>query len=357
MGRVIQRVALGLLALAAAILVLAFGYRAWRQNENARALAITSPNGIDEAAFVKIGGIDQWLTIRGENRANPVVLILHGGPGGAMSMMSILFRSWERDFTVVQWDQRGAGRTYGRNGTDEKPMTAERMTRDGIEVAEYLVERLRKKKIVLLGHSWGSELGVLMAKRRPDLFHAYVGTGQVVAKEEKEEILYARLMKRLEAAHDRDGIVRLQAIGPPPYKSEDDLEAERAIQGRFDVPSEKGFFSMIIRVLLFSPDTSLGDLYEYNQGRHFAGDSLYKELLGYDARKLGSRFDLPVFIFNGDHDLTTPADLAKAWFDTLEAPKKEFVILRGGGHSALMTMPDIFLAELKARVRPIAMRN
>src|SRR4051794_204548 len=119
MVRLIVRGLVGLLVFLVAALAIALLYRAWRQHENAQALATTSAHGIAEASFVKIGGIEQWITIRGENRENPVVLMLHGGPGGAMSNLSAIFRPWENDFTVVQWDQRGAGKTYARNGANE----------------------------------------------------------------------------------------------------------------------------------------------------------------------------------------------------------------------------------------------
>ncbi len=347
-----------LLLVAAAIAVLGFlGYRAWRQHDNVRAAAITTPNGIDEKSFVRIGGIEQWVTIRGRDRANPVILILHGGPGSATSQLAPVFRSWEKDYVVVQWDQRGSGRTYGRNGANEQPMTVARMVKDGIELSQYLLIHLHKKKLVLLGHSWGSELGVLMVKADPGLFSAYVGTGQVVAKEEKEEILYARLLAKLVAAHDADGIAKLKSVGPPPYKSEADLDVERTIQNRFETATERDFQSRMTPVVLYSPDVSLKDIYDFFQGKDFAGEALYHELLSYDARKLGPRFDVPMFVFNGDHDLTTPADLAKTWFDTIDAPQKAFALLKGGGHSALMTMPEVFLAELNRQVRPIALQN
>lgn len=344
-------------ALAVIAVLGALGYRAWRQHESAQALAITTPNGISEAAFVKLGGIEQWVTIRGEDRDNPVILMLHGGPGSATSMMSAVWRGWEKDFTVVQWDQRGSGRTFGKNGENEGPMTIDRLKRDGIELAQYLITHLHKRKIILLGHSWGSELGVLMVKAEPGLFFAYVGTGQVVAKSEKETVLYNRLMAKLKAANDNDGIAKLQAIGAPPYESEEELGRQRSLQNRFEVASERALEDKMTPIVLYAPDTSLSDIYAYVQGKDFAGEALYQEVLGYDARKLGRDFAVPMFVFNGDHDLTTPHDLAKAWFDTIEAPQKEFVILKGGGHAALLTMPDVFLTELVARVRPIAMKS
>ncbi len=151
------------------------------RERNARDYAITAPNGIDEGRYVPLGGIEQWITIRGEDRKNPVLLFLHGGPGDATNPWSYaVFRTWFKSFTVVQWDQRGTGRTLGKSGPSiASTITIERMRDDGIELAEMLRSTLQKDKILLVGHSWGSTLGAFMAKARPDLFSAFVGTGQV----------------------------------------------------------------------------------------------------------------------------------------------------------------------------------
>jgi pimeloyl-ACP methyl ester carboxylesterase len=345
------------IAIVVASLVLgasALTYRAWRQHETAQLLAIDTSRGIREASFVRLGGIDQWVQIRGEDRNNPVLLILAGGPGNSLVPLTPVFRRWEKLFTVVQWDQRGAGRTYGRNADLEASMTIDRMVDDGLELSRYLLDHLHARKVILIGHSWGTVLGVRMIKARPEMFAAYVGTGQVVAKEEKEEILYARLMEKVRAAHDDDGIAKLDAIGAPPYKTQHDLLIERDVSERYDTEAERNLEATLRPVVLFAPDFSLRDIYTMLQGSKFAGNAIYPEMLTYDARKLGPRFDVPFFIFNGDRDLVTPSDLAKQYFDTIEAPQKDFVVLEGGGHSALLTMPDRFLSELVARVRPLA---
>jgi pimeloyl-ACP methyl ester carboxylesterase len=112
--------------------------------------------------FVPIGGIEQWITVTGSDRSNPVVLNLHGGPGAvATPFAEAMFGDWYEDFTVVQWDQRGAGRTYAKTGPEiQATMTMERMVQDGIEVAEFLQQHLGKEKIILTGGSWGSLLGL-----------------------------------------------------------------------------------------------------------------------------------------------------------------------------------------------------
>ncbi|MGH7695704.1 MAG: alpha/beta fold hydrolase, partial [Gemmatimonadaceae bacterium] len=151
------------------------------RKRNAIDYGITAPNGIDEGKYVTIGGVEQWITIRGEDRSNPVLLFLHGGPGDATNPWSYAaFRPWLRKFTLVQWDQRGAGKTLGKNGPSlGGTITLDRMVSDGIELTELLRKTLNQDKVILVGHSFGSILGVLMVKSRPDLYHAFVGTGQV----------------------------------------------------------------------------------------------------------------------------------------------------------------------------------
>src|SRR5262249_12629821 len=145
---------------------------------------------------------EQWVTIRGWDRKNPVLLFLHGGPGEVTDLWTYaLFAPWERHFTVVQWDQRGAGRTLRKSGPSIAPTsTLERMVKDGVEIAEYLRKSLGKEKIILVGHSFGSILGVLMARARPDLFYAFVGTGQVGDATRNYAVAYEALVAKARAA-------------------------------------------------------------------------------------------------------------------------------------------------------------
>ena len=143
--------------------------------------AIAAPKAIDESGFVRIGGIDQWIAIQGIDRSNPVILYLHGGPGEAQSPFLDQFKQWEHDFTVVNWDQRGSGKTYEKNGKATPDVTLDRLADDAIALTEYVLRKLGKKKLVLIGQSVGTVLGLKVALRRPDLYYAVVGTGQLVS--------------------------------------------------------------------------------------------------------------------------------------------------------------------------------
>src|SRR5262249_9691710 len=150
----------------------------------------------------------------------PVILLLHGGPGDATNPWGYAgFRSWLRHFTVVQWDQRGTGRTLGKNGASLGPtITIERMTQDGIELADLLRKTLAQNKVILVGHSWGSILGVHMVKARPDLFSAFVGTGQVVDPARNYSVAYAEVLKAAERRGEQRAVRELLEIGPPPWR-------------------------------------------------------------------------------------------------------------------------------------------
>jgi pimeloyl-ACP methyl ester carboxylesterase len=349
----------GLLALMLLVVAATGGallYRAWRQHENALALRISTPNGIEETRYVRLGGVDQWIQIRGDDRANPVLLFVHGGPGSAESPMSSLLRPWEKYFTVVMWDQRDAGKTFARNGA-VRDMSLPRVAEDGIALAEFLRRHLHKKRIILLGHSWGTMVGVRMAKERPDLFSAYVGTGQVVSIAEKEPVIYARTLARLRAAHNDAGIQALRKLGPPPYKSADDLLVERNWSARSDIAPERDIYSNMAPVVLFAPGWSLWDTYEALQAGNSAEAATFAADANYDARALGPKFAIPFFIINGEWDHITPSDLAKPYFDSIQAPVKQFVLLKGAGHSAVLTEPEVFLHELVTHVRPLAIAN
>ncbi len=355
MRRTALRSAFALVALIVVLAAASLGYRAWRQHENAQALAIHTPNGIEEAMFVPIGGIGQWVQIRGEDRRNPVLLFIHGGPGSSETPMSSLFRPWEKYFTIVMWDQRCAGKTFAQNGAQScRGLSIAGVARDGIALTNYLRGRLHKAKIVLLGHSWGTMVGLRMVHEQPALFSAYVGTGQVVSIAEKEPVIYARTMARLRAAHAEDGIKALEKTGPPPYKSDEDLMTERKWSNRYDIPAERDLYSNMAPVVLFAPGWSLWDINEFLQGSKVADPETLEADNSYDARDLGPKFDVPFFIFEGEFDNITPADLARKYFDRIEAPHKDFVLLKGAGHSAVLTEPGAFLHELVTRVRPIA---
>jgi pimeloyl-ACP methyl ester carboxylesterase len=353
--RCFLRVAGASILLCIVVIVGALGYRAYRQQEVARVLAIHSSNGIQEAMFVKIGGIEQWVQIRGQDQRNPVLLIVHGGPGVSLMAYTPLFHTWEKYFTVVQWDQRGDGRTYGQNGqSGSQPVTIDQMSRDGIELSQFLLGHLHKPRLVLLGHSWGSVLALRMVKLRPDLFYTYVGTGQIVSEQADWGAAYTELLQKVTAAHDQKASMELAAAGPPPYKTAAAALALRKWLDVYGTQAERDLTKMAWRMVLVAPNYSLIDIYNFWASARFSGPITYDDLNRFDARKLGKDFNLPIVIIEGDSDLITPASFARRYFDDIRAPKKTFITLHSGGHSAMLTMPDRFLDALLMHVRPLA---
>ena len=168
-------------------------YRYLARKKIAESRAIHAPDGIEVLEPVTIGGIQQWIEIRGESVKNPILLFIHGGPGSASIPIARGFQGpWEKYFTVVQWDQRGAGKTYSQNSKEVQraTMNMERMQEDTLEVVNYLRRRFQRDKIFVLGHSWGSVLGLQLAHYHPDLLYAYVGVGQATSAWKNEDVLY-----------------------------------------------------------------------------------------------------------------------------------------------------------------------
>ena len=315
---------------------------------------------VDEAGLVRIGGIQQWVVIEGQDCANPVVLIVHGGPGNPNTPFAhALFGTWTRNFTVVQWDQRGSGKTYAAHKPGESDvLTMERLTQDGVEVARYAAQRLGKRKVILMGGSWGSALAVNMAIAAPDLFHAYVGTAQLVNYQDDMSASYAHTLKLAQSSGDADAIAKLEKIGPPPWTSPRNFGILRRVTRKYEAmrtdPAPKGWFS-------FAPgyDTpdyqaayEAGEDYSFLQFVGLAGDGMGPKI---DLKRLGTRFAMPIYLLQGEEDLVTPPEISKAYFDGLSAPAKAFLLLPRTGHDPNPAMIDAQLRILTSRIRSAAM--
>lgn len=320
----------------------------------------SSPRAVDEQEFVKIGGVEQWVSIRGNDRDAPVLLMVHGGPGAAWSGFSAQeasWRNWEKDFIVVCWDQRGAGRTFGRSGPVGDDISIERMAQDGVEVTQFVEQRLHKSRVILMGVSWGSVVGVYMVKARPDLFYAYVGTGQVVNWRKGEVVGYAQTLERARAAKDQEAIDALEKIGPAPYRAQRSLGVHSNWAGHFEPGAMTS--AELLAMPFSAPGYSKADAQNWLSGLetsqdHFLGEQMDGPLERLDLTELGTNFAVPVFIFQGAEDDITPASLAKSFADALHAPKVQYVPIANAGHYAFITKPDLFLKLLNERVRPLA---
>jgi pimeloyl-ACP methyl ester carboxylesterase len=306
--------------------------------------------------YVRLGGIDQWVTIRGQDRQNPVLLFVHGGPGDVTNPWSFaLFAAWEKRFTVVQWDQRGAGRTLQKTGPSiASTMTLDRMAQDGIELSEYLQKHLGRDKdndkIVLVAHSFGSILGLRMVQARPDLFSAYVGTGQVSDETKNYSVAYLALLEKAQATGNQQAVAELRRIGPPPYANGEGYGVQRKWANSFEGADR--FLAGTLGLALVAPGNSVRDLNDSIDGQILSGDRLVPQVRSSTPKDLGLEFAAPMFFFQGTEDFTTPTALASQYLAAIKAPHKEFVPINGG-HFAVFMNSDQFLKELVAHVLPL----
>jgi pimeloyl-ACP methyl ester carboxylesterase len=337
----------------------AVGGLAWRrarQRQVANALEIDTPNRIVEQRFVRIGGIDQWIQLRGEDRDNPVLLVLHGGPGWPNAVFTLPLRPWERHFTVVQWDHRGAGKTLGRNGkAGSGEMTFDRRVTDAVEVVEFLQGHLGVDKVVVVAESMGTLTGLPLARRRPDLFHALVATDLYVDMVANEARKWQLTLERLRAAGNQKGVAALEEIGGDPARW--DLQAwntNMAWAFRTNLPTPNLDRRLLFPLALSSPLYTLRDLATLFTGFQWSTAQMFQELRAWDARRLGTRFEVPFFLFQGETDVITLTTPATEYFAEVEAPAKGLALISDAGHFAAFTQPDRFLDELLTQVRPLA---
>ena len=333
-------------------------YRAMRQRQVAKELAIDTPNGIVEERFIRIGGIDQWIQIRGEDRANPVLLVLHGGPGWPNAVFNLPLRSWEKDFTVVQWDHRGAGKTlglYGKAGSGE--MTFDRRVADAIEVCEYLRNHLHKDKVILLAESMGTLTGTPLVMRRPDLFHAYVGIGQVISTRENERLSFEYGLRTARERGNQQAIREMEAIAP--YPGNTPITRERIIVARKwpqfygGLTAYRETSDYFYRAARLSPEYDDRDRCAINAGSVFTLGKLLDEFLQVDFTGV-REFPIPVVMFMGRHDYTTPSEPTAQWIDAVKAPYKRGVWFEHSAHMMPWEEPGKTLVSLLEHVRPLA---
>jgi pimeloyl-ACP methyl ester carboxylesterase len=313
---------------------------------------------ISEEGFVPIDGIDQWVTIRSADCANPVVLIVHGGPGNPSTPFAeSLYGPWEKDFTIVQWDQRGSGNTFARNpDTATGPLTMALMARDGTEVAAYATRRLGKRQVILFGSSWGSALAVNMLKLKPELFSAYQGTSQLVEYRANQNATYERVLELTRAAGDQEAVTSLEALGAPPWENPRAFGIVRRITRRYEAkttqpaPGTWWKFPSEYETAAYQAAYTAGEDYSYIQLVGTKGDGMLSRI---DLPALGTTFPMPVFIIQGKEDLLTMPIVTKAYFDRIKAPTKSYILLDKVGHDPNPLMVDAQFRVLKTQIAPL----
>jgi pimeloyl-ACP methyl ester carboxylesterase len=307
----------------------------------------TAKPPVDESGFVSIGGLEQWIAVQGQDTENPAILYLHGGPGEAQSPFLAQFRPWEQDFTLINWDQRGSGRTFGRNGAGTPDMSLDRMASDTIAVAEYALRRLAKPKLILVGQSWGAILGLVAVQRRPELFYAFVGTGQPVNAtltiEDREK------WARTQAANDSAALKQLDDVRD---LSPTDVKRVMASGKWMMAPADLAYLQIQKQFTGPPPFPTEGTVADWVAGYQFTARKLYAESMAFDARKSTMDMPIPCFVIQGRDDHVAPFDAAQAYVRDLRAPQKAFIAI-DGGHYACFTSTGQFLSALQTCVGPM----
>lgn len=354
----------GIVALLVVVIIGLPIFRSVVQHQTAQARTpIDKSIGVDEFYKLKIGGVDQWIRARGTDRRNPVLLYLHGGPGTPMIPFAHVFQNeWEKHFIVVQWDQRGAGKTrFASNAAKvDKSVDYRQMQSDAHELTQFLKAWYEKPKIFLLGHSWGSMLGISLVRDFPEDYFAYVGTGQVVRMQDNEKLGYDFTLKTAEAKGDRQAVAELRAIAPYPRPDGSHLDKDIWVLRKWETDfgigvSHRYRDNMDLTMLKFafgSPDYSFRDL-TYFLGEH-SWPALESELNSFDIARYGTRFEVPMILIEGRHDWQTPSVLAEPWLKGLDAPGKKFFWLEKSAHSPMVDEPEAFTKILIEQVLPYA---
>ena len=329
----------------------------------ANARRILAPQGVDRSQKVRIGGIEQWVSIRGADRRNPVLLVIHGGPGYVSIPMSWWFaQGWDEYFTVVQWDQRAAGKTFLLNdpAAVAPTLTLERMVADAEEMAAWARKEFGKERIFVLGHSFGSFLGLRLAEHHPEWLYAYVGVGQVADSLESERRGWRFALDAARRAGNAEAVRELQAISDYGAAGRpiaiDQLHIQRkwvaAYGGVMAYRRDNDAESDLSKL---SPDYSGEELRHIWDGNKISVPALLPGMLALDlsaTRKLG----VPLILFEGRHDFNVNSDVAAAWFETVAAPDKHLVWFEHSGHMPMTEEPGKFLLSLVRYARPLAER-
>jgi pimeloyl-ACP methyl ester carboxylesterase len=307
---------------------------------------------VDEKGYVRIGGMEQWVRIKGSSCANPIVVLVHGGPGNPTTPWADnVYKAWEKDFTIVQWDQRGAGMTYARTPLkDEDPLLVEQLRDDGVEVARYAAKRFGKHKVILMGGSWSSILGVYMAKSNPDMFCGYVSSSQIVSEAVSQRGSYDATLALARGAKDADAIAKLEGIGPPPWTDPRSPGIIRRVMRKYEAlrtePAPKSWWALSpeYATAKYDADYTAGEDYSWLQFVGLKGDGIGSKI---DLHKLGPKFAIPFYMVQGEQDLLTMPEPSKRYFDFIQAPHKEFVLVPRAGHDPNPPMVDAQYRLLK----------
>jgi pimeloyl-ACP methyl ester carboxylesterase len=321
---------------------------------------IVNPDGIQENFKAMLGGVEQWIYTRGQDQDNPVLLCVHGGPASPMSPLMWMYqRPLEEYFTVVNWDQRGAGRTFQETdpASLRDTLRIEQYVNDTIELTQLLARRYHTQKVILLAHSWGTIIAVRAVLKRPDLFSAYVGIGQVVNTRDNERVSFEFALSEAKRHRNGQALSELESIAP--YPGQIPLTVDRIMIAR----KWTGFYGGLSAYRtdsnyyfsgpLLSPEYDRSAVASLDRSGIFTLEQVLPELIDVDLKDLYA-FPIPLFIFMGRHDYYTPSTVTADWFEKMDAPYKKAIWFENSAHLVPFEEPGRMLISLVQYVRPIA---
>jgi pimeloyl-ACP methyl ester carboxylesterase len=295
---------------------------------------------------VDLNGSEQWISIRGKDINKPVLLFLAGGPGGSQLVTARrALGGLEEHFVVVNWEQPGAGKSF--DAVNRQELSPERYVADGIALVNHLRERFDEEKVYLLGESWGSTLGIWMIQRNPELFHAFIGTGQMVAFLETDLMCYDFAMQWAKERGDTKKVAQLEEQGPPPYYGKGVAMKEAAfLMETFNYMNadpniaDDGFNTLQD---LAGSEYGLYDKVSWFRGALETLDIVYPQLWDVDFRTQATQLEVPVYFLLGRHDVNAPPVLAEEYLELLDAPHKELIWFERSGHNPWVTESSLFV--------------
>ncbi len=301
---------------------------------------------IDTAEYVDINGIEQFFYHSGSNPENPVILHLHGGPGNAFSNKAYLLKDWDSHFTMVYWDQRGAGKTALKN--HEAVPTFENLLKDIDEIVQYLKMKYNKDKIGIFAHSWGTVIGSIYANQRPRDVAFYIGVGQVISPIPNEIVSYQETLRRLQENGDTEGLERLNALGDYPGERAEEflrkmwvVRDQQKKMGMISVNTEKNL-ELIKQSPLFHP----ADLSAKNVCAKLL-PGLFEELYHFSLYDYPLTYKVPIFYLLGKNDWQVPSILGIEYFNQISAPQKELMLIQEAKHHPMLERPEDFLQAMR----------
>jgi pimeloyl-ACP methyl ester carboxylesterase len=313
---------------------------------------------LSEKIHVNINGVEQGMFIKSKDINNPVLLFVHGGPGMPEYWLTQRYPTGLEDhFTVVWWEQRGAGLSYSSNISPET-MTAEQFISDTLEVTKYLRKRFGKEKIYLMAHSWGSYIGIQAAAREPELYHAYIGVGQISYQIKSEHLAYDYALEYYKKNGNTNMVQRLETAPPTttvPLPVAYDALRDEYMHGA-GIGTTRDMKSVITGVFLPSwqfREYTLGEKVDLWRGKFYSRSrefSLWDKMQATDLTQQVAKLEIPIYFFHGKYDYTCAYPLAKDYFEKLEAPVKGFYTFEQSAHSPMFEEPEKMLRILQEDV-------